>query len=117
MPTKGVGYARLADATIENCEIRRMKNTVAQPRDGREHHQHRVTGTRCQAKRRQSQQRHAAKQDLQRAIAINQKSREKLPDAGNDEKHRHQKTQLGVAQSERILNPWKQRRENEMEEM
>ena len=94
-----------------------MKNAIAETGNTGKKHQHRIGRAHRQTNGGKAHQGHATEQHAQRAEAIDQKSGEKLSNAGHDEKHRHQKAELGVAQAKRFFDPRKQRRQNEMKKV
>jgi hypothetical protein len=51
------------------------------------------------------------------AEAVDQKTRRRLPDAGNDEENRHRRPDAGEGQPELLHQPRKQRRQQQVEKV
>ena len=117
MHRKGVAEARLGDAPVEDGEVGRMKNAVARTRHGCRGHQHHVVLGDAEQYTGQCEQYHAAEQHRPRTDAIDDEPCRRLPDAGDDEKHRHQRPGLGEVHVERRHQPREEQRDDQMEEV
>ena len=106
-----------ADLAIDQCVVHGVKDAVADARHhGKQRHDP-VAGAERKTKCGNTQQRKARKQDGARAVAIHQEPRGGLHGAGDDEEHRHQEAQLGIADVEGILQPGKERSEQQLAEV
>ena len=117
MGAEGVAQALGRDALIQNGEVSRVKRRVAQARDGRHQQQAAVTGGLRRHQRGQQKAANRRKQHRTRAQPVHHKTRQRLPDAGDGEKQRHQQPHVGVAQTEIADEDGEQRRQQQVGEM
>ena len=113
----GMAQTGRADFAVQQRVVRRMKHPVAQAADHRKARQHPVTGADRIPQRRHAQQGQAAKKNRSRAKPVHHKTRQRLHRARHGEKNRHQKTQFCIADQKLVLEPRKQRREQQLAEM
>ena len=106
-----------ADAPVQQREVGGVKYAVTETGHAGEKNEHRIVLAGGQAERRNAEQGDSAEQHTQGAKTIHDESRERLADAGHDEKYAHQQTELRIADGKRIFQPREQRGEGEMEEM
>jgi hypothetical protein len=113
----GMAQARRADLAIEQRVVDRMEHAVADAGQDRAAGHRPVAGAQREAERRQPEQRQPAEQDGPRPHAVDQEAGGGLHAARDDEEQRHQEAQLGVAGVERVLQPGKQRRQQQLAEV
>ena len=111
---KGITQARSRHPLVQDAEVHRVERAVAQPRQDRHPHQHRIAGGHSCQHTRQSKQGQRRKQGWTRADAIYDKTRCHLPRARDHKKHRTQRPQLGITQPELVHEHRKQQRQQQV---
>ena len=114
MHAVGVAQARRADLAVQQGVVNRVKHPVAHASQRGKTSQHPVTGADGITEGRNAQQGQAAEQNWTRTHAVHHKTRQRLHRARDHKKYRHQKTQLRVTDVERLLEPRKQRRQQQL---
>jgi hypothetical protein len=105
------------NAAVQDGEIDRVEHAVAQPRQARAHGKHPVVTGQRQREPRQRQHRDPEQQNRARTDAVHGEACQRLTDAGNNEKDRHQRANLGEVEAEVLHQPGEQRRKEQVEEV
>jgi hypothetical protein len=115
--TERMAEARRVHLAVEQGEVDRMEDAIADAGHDGEQQQHRVMRAGREAEGRSGQQTEAGEQDRPRAEAVDDEARQRLHGARDDEEDRHQEPELRVADRERFLQPREQRRQQELAEV
>lgn len=102
---------------VEEAEVSRVKNAVAQPCNSGSQCERPPALGHTQQHHSQAQQENARGQRVSRPEAVDRETRQRLTEAGDDEKHGHQSPDLGEGQTESRHQPRKQRWQNQVEEV
>ncbi len=102
---------------VQQRVVHRMEHAIADARDHRPQRQQRVARAGREPERRGAEQGEPGEQHRTRPEAIDRKTRGGLHHARDDEEDRHQQAELGVADIEGLLQPRKQRCQQELAEM
>ena len=94
MHRKRMAQALRRDALVQNSEVHRVKRRIAQPRQRRGQQQAVVALRHARRHASQGKAQQRRKQNRPRAHPIDHKARQRLADARDDKKHRHQQPQL-----------------------
>jgi hypothetical protein len=113
----GVRQPVLGDAAVDHGVVHRMEHAVADAGHHRERGQHPVALARGEAQRGHAQQAQTGEQHRPRAVAVDDKARQRLHHARHDEEDRHQEAQLGIADVEGVAQPREQRRQQQLAEV
>jgi hypothetical protein len=114
---KGVTQTGTGHAPVQQREIRRMKDRIADAGDDRRGKQARIARRQRQHQTGDAQRADAEHQHRARADPVDHESGQRLADAADDEEHGHQKAGLGVGQREVRHQPREQRRQHQVEEV
>ena len=112
-----MAQTRPTHLAVQQRVVHRVEHPVADTCHHREESQHAVAGAGGKPHGRRAQQGQPGKQDGARPEAVHHKTRRRLHGAGHDKKDGHQKAQLGVADLEHVLEPRKQRGQQQLAEM
>ena len=112
MPQPGRGHTLVEDGEVAGVERR-----IAHARQHHHQQQAAVPGGLRSHQRCQQEQPDGAKQHRACAQAVHHKTRQGLAHAGDDKKHRHEKTHIGVAQPEVAHEHGEQRRQQQVGEV
>jgi len=117
MHRKGMAEPRLGNVAVEHREVGRMEDAVAEAGEGGHQDQHRVAGGEMQHDAGQRETGDAAAEYARRPEAVDKKAGRRLADTGNDEKNGHRGADAGETQAEFRHQPWKQRRQQQVEKV
>jgi hypothetical protein len=102
---------------IEDREVHGMEYAVAETGERSRQCEHGVMARSSQHETRDGEATHAEHQHAARSEAIDRKPSRSLSHARDDEEDRHERADLGVAQSEVAHQPREQRRQHQVEKM
>ena len=102
---------------VQQRVVDRMEHAIADAGHHREADEGPVARAEREAERRDRQQAQAAEKDRPRPVAVDDEPRQRLHRARDHEEDRHQQAELGIAHAERVLQPGKERRQQELAEV
>ena len=105
------------DARIQDGIVDRMKRRIAKAGQHAADHQHRIARRTRQGQGGQHKRGERAQHDRDRADSIDHEAGECLANTRDDEEHRHQQTELRIAQIELDFQPRKERRDDQVKEV
>jgi hypothetical protein len=108
---------RLRHALVQDGEVGRVERRIAHARERRRQHQPRVALRRGRRQRRQHKEPEGREQHRAGPGLVHHKAGERLADAADDEEHRHQQPEFGVAQAELADEHREQGRQQQVEEV
>jgi hypothetical protein len=107
----------LTDTLIEEREIGRMEDAVAETGERGTQHQPGIAGRHTQHDAGQREHANAEAEDEPPAHTIDDETRKRLSNAADHEERRREKSDIGVAEREIAHQPREQRRQHQMEEV